>query len=168
MAGIRYLYITEDLKVIKVPIPKGSAFKAVPGHKNQSVLCVELLYETENRVPVTIWRIIFNRIELDENGQYDLTTDEVSKNMRNVMLFSNQTPESLSEGDDPLPIPSSMTIPTRAQRKALLEYIKNKMPTLHSEAAYMVQQAVAIAEEQNKRYRKLILDAAKIRKLNRE
>ena len=29
MAGIRYLYITEDLKVIKVPIPKGSAFKAV-------------------------------------------------------------------------------------------------------------------------------------------
>lgn len=163
MPGMRNLYLANN-SVFKVPQPKESVFKAIPALKNQSVLWVELVYETKDKVPVSILKISFNRIDLDDNGQYKLTFDELTKSMRNINLFSFQTPESLGSGNEPLPIPSSLAIPTSAERKALLEYIVDKMPTLKHEAAYSVQKAIANAEAINKEYRDLIIAAAKIRK----
>lgn len=163
MPGIRNLYIVND-SVIKVPQPKGSTFKAIPSLKNRSVLWVEIIYETKNRVPDSIWRIIFNRIDLDDNGQYELTFDELTKKMRNITLFSFQTPETLGEGNEPLPIPSSIAIPTKTERKALIRYIIDRMPTLKKEAAFSVQAAVVHAEAIHNEYRNLIIKAAKYRR----
>lgn len=51
MSGTRWLYISNDLKVHKVPNPKNSKFKPIKELAGQEVLKVLLYYETFEKKP---------------------------------------------------------------------------------------------------------------------
>jgi len=97
MAGTRFLFISKEAQVYKVPIPKDFEYKAIPSLADQDVLEVILHYETRNRKPHKLICVSFQRLSLDNNGQYKLTDDEMNNRSRNFREFALHTPETLSE-----------------------------------------------------------------------
>lgn len=62
MGGIKWLYISKENKIYKVPNPKNGRFKEIKELSEQDVLKVMLYYRTKNRKPdKLVW---LNLIEL--------------------------------------------------------------------------------------------------------
>lgn len=167
LSGTRFLFISNDLDVYKIPIPKASIYKAVPQLANQSVLEVILYYETNERKPINLVDVWYNRLQLDSNGQYELTQKEIAYMSRNFILFSLQTPETLSKQEKPLPIPSALVMPTLSEKEALIKYIKKSMPKLYPQGAYVIERAIQSRTEINKKNTNLVKQAARLKRKNK-
>jgi len=149
-------------------IPKKFVYKAIPEIANQLVLEVNLYFETLNRKPWKLLNVSFDRIQLDEHGQYILTDDEVNNGMYNFTHFAFVTAEDLANRDEPLRIPKAIVIPDSKEKEILFKYIKQKYPDLwennaaevieisilsrkssHSELVEKVKKASAIRQNRN-------------------
>jgi hypothetical protein len=162
MSGIRYLFISNN-NVFKIPTPKDRIYKPIPQLANQDVLEIILYYETINRKPNKLLFISFDRMQLDNHGQYILTQEEINKGSRNFLLFAFQTPEILSKSDKPLPIPSTITIPTKSEKVCLKQYLKEYMPHIYTIGLHIIEKEIQTRNENNIKNIQFVKDAAKIR-----
>jgi len=129
MTGIKCLYITKDNNIYKIPAPNGNLYKPVPSLADEEVLFTILYYETINRIPSKLISANFDRIQLDNNGGYKLTIDEIKKRYYNFDNYGFSDAEWLSQKDC-LPLPQATIIPTPTEKEALHYYIKDKFPSL--------------------------------------
>jgi hypothetical protein len=130
LSGIKFLFIGGEGEIYPIPASKGSAYKAVPRLANESVLVVELFYETENRKP---WRLIyvgFDRVQLDGHGQYILTMEERGSKFYNISHFGLASAEELSKREEPIAIPKALVVPNAKEKDALISFMKRKYPIL--------------------------------------
>jgi len=164
MPGTRFLFISKEAQIYKVPIPKRFLYKAIPSLADQDVLGVILHYETRNRKPHKLIYVSFQRLSLDNNGQYKLTDDEMIKQTRNFREFAWHSPETLSEIDRPLPIPTAVAIPTQLEKDCLKEYLKEYMPQLVNSGSQVIESAIVSRNKINLENKRLILNASKLRK----
>ncbi|OOM70755.1 hypothetical protein CLPUN_51690 [Clostridium puniceum] len=129
MTGIKCLYITKDNHVYKIPVPNDNFYKPISHLSNQEVLFTLLYYETINRTPAKLIYANFDRIQLNDDGGYELTIDEIKKRYYNFDHYGFISAELLSQKEF-IPIPQATTIPTASEKEALYCYIKNKLPIL--------------------------------------
>lgn len=149
MSGIKFLYITGEGEVYPIPTPKDSVYKVVPKLANESVLEVNLFYETKNR---RSWRLIhvgFDRIQLDKYGQYTMTDEETSKSFFNFIHFGFATVKELTEREEPLAIPKAPVIPNVKEKVALISFIKRKCPFLWENSPQVVEQSIKSRQNQH-------------------
>lgn len=142
ISGLRFFYISGEVKIYSIPIPKRFVYKAIPELANQLVLEVNLFFETLNRKPWRLLNVSFDRIQLDENGQYTVTDEEVHKGMYNFNTFAYTTAEELSNRDIPLPIPKAIVIPDPKEKEVLVKYIKQKYPALWKNSADVIERSI--------------------------
>lgn len=77
--SIKYICVFENT-VHEIPLTKVKDGKMeAPIFSNQSVLKMEMVYETKNRKPNKILRIIFNNILFNSDGIYGYRSAYVSK-----------------------------------------------------------------------------------------
>lgn len=141
MSGVKFLYLSGE-EVYPIPIPKKFVFKAIPELAKKSVLEINLIYETCNRKP---WRLIdigFDRILLDEIGQYTLTDQEAHNGLYNFLNFGYTTPEELSKREDPSPIPKAIVVPDAKEKEVLIKYIKKKYPLLWENSPEVLERSI--------------------------
>jgi hypothetical protein len=163
MAGTRFLFITKDLQIHKIPIPNECIYKAIPSLANQEVLEVIIHYETINRKPNKLIFVSFQRLLLNANGQYRLTNDEIDERSRNFIEFAYYTPETLSKKEGPLSIPTTLTLPTQIEKECLKDYIKKNMSKLVATGYSVIEREIASRKKINLENKKLIIEASKFR-----
>lgn len=129
MPGIMYLYIARDYSLHKIPILNGKVYKPVPTLANEEVLFTLLYYETIARKPSKLILANFDRFQLNSNGSYELTIDEIKKRYYNFDNYGFINAELLSE-EDCIQIPQATILPTNKEKYALYNYIKEKYPSL--------------------------------------
>jgi hypothetical protein len=131
MTGIMCLYITGDCEVHKIPIPNGKVYKPIPTLADEEVLFTMLYYETINKKPSKLILANFDRFQLDSNGSYELTIDEIKKRYYNFDNYGFINAELLSK-ENCLQIPQATILPTANEKNSLYNYIKEKYPSLWS------------------------------------
>jgi hypothetical protein len=161
--SFKVLYISEK-EVYPIPIPKKFVYKAIPELANKSVLGVNMIYEIQNRKP---WRLInfsFDRILLDENGQYIFTAEESNKKSYNFIEFALVTPEELSRREEPLPIPQTIVIPDAKEKETLIKYIKQKYPLLWDNSPEVLEKSIRSYIAKHNKLKDLVKKASAIKK----
>ncbi len=129
MSGIMCLYIARDYSIHKIPIPNGKVYKPVPTLANEEILFTLLYYETIARKPSKLILANFDRFQLNSDGGYELTIDEIKKRYYNFDNYSFINAEFLSK-EECIRIPQATILPTNAEKYALYSYIKKKYPSL--------------------------------------
>src|SRR5699024_3901109 len=125
---IKYLCILKD-KVVEIPVSKiknGNMIKKELS--GETVLKVEMIYETENRKPSKIVNMNFNKITLDKHGDYDVNSTSKSDNLQVKLeyIFSDFSVDEIKA----LPIPIAPSIPTNEEILIIKTYLDNKYPLL--------------------------------------
>lgn len=143
MGGVKWLYISSDEKVFKVPNPKHNRYKAVKELAGQNVMKVMLYYATKDRKPERLLIVQFDRIRLDTEGIYELTDEEMSKVMQNALHFMYATPQQLASNGGPVVLPIAPSVPTAKEKVALYAYLNSKIPSLGEEAPKIVEKTIA-------------------------
>ena len=162
-SSVKLLYISSERKVYKIPQPKGNIYKAIPELAEQEVLIVSLIYEIRERKP---WRLItmyFDRIELDKQGQYQWTKEEMSSKMHNAIHFGFTTPEELSERTQVV-IPEAPVNPTKFEIEVLKEYLKTQEPNLWKNSPEILGFSIRANEVVYKKLKNMVKKASEIKR----
>ena len=167
MSGIKFLFIGGEGEVYPIPASKGSAYKAVPRLANESVLVVELFYETENRKP---WRLIyvgFDRVQLDGHGQYLQTMEERGSKFYNIIHFGLASAEELSKREEPIAIPKALVVPNAKEKDALISFMKRKYPILWENSPEAIELSIQSRLNTHSDLVNLVKKSTVIRRKNR-
>ena len=164
MSSLRMILISEDSKVFKIPIPKEMVYKPVKQLSNQRVLQVTFYYETYDRKPSQLLKIYFDRIDLDDKGQYSYTDDERLRHFRNISIFTLQTPETYSDSTQEVTIPTASEVPTLKEKEAIINYFKDKMPQFYPQGCYILEKAIHESLERNEANKNFMKEVARLRK----
>ena len=126
---IKFLCILKD-QVVEIPVSKIKNGKIIKNElSGETVLKVEMIYETENRKPLKIVNMNFNKITFDRHGVYDVNNTSASKNFQVKLeyIFSH-----FSNADEikALPIPIAPSIPTDEEVLTIKTYLDKKYPLL--------------------------------------
>lgn len=157
-----YFYISNKGQVYKIAKPIYSVYKAVPALANQDVLITMLYYKTLNRKPHELSIVSFHRAKLNNNGGYEFTQEEIDKELINFKNYAFSTAESLSIGNNPIPIPvAPNNVPTSIEKDALYSYLKEKYPELWINCPYLVEQLIKDIEEHFNNQKKLVKEGLK-------
>jgi len=167
MSGLRYLFISNDLKVYRIPSPKDGVYKAVPQLADQLVLEVILYYDTKDRKPYRLLNVFYDRLRLDSEGKYENTQQETEIRLRNFYLFGFQTPETLSKEEEPIPIPSTIVTPTSPEKDSLIKHIKSTMPLLYPGSVYVIEKSIQSCLKANKRDIDFVKEVARLKYMNK-
>ncbi|WP_458125859.1 hypothetical protein [Paenibacillus sp. Z3-2] len=143
MSGSRWLYLSNDLKVHRVPKPKNSKFKPIKELAGQEVLKVHLYYETFEKKPSKLLLLQFDRVTLDSEGSYELTQEEMDKALYNFNEFGFVTPEELAQRDGPLSLPIAPVLPTIQEKNTLYNYLKENLNPLSHNAPYIMEERIS-------------------------
>jgi len=157
MAGFLNLCICTDGKVIKVPNVKWDNNKGIIELSEQEVLHVHIAYELEERNPSGIIGIWFDRLLLDELGQYTLNKNHPA--LQNFINYSLASAEDLCERGGPLTIPAAPVVPTQFEKEALNTYLKNKYPVLLKNSPQTIELTINRLNEQHREYIDLVKKA---------
>lgn len=163
MPGIAYFYITCENQIIKVRQPKEDGFKPISHLANEEVIIVEIAYTTTNRKPVSTSFVSFSRVTLDDNGIYRISEEELRDVVNDLDTLSLGALH-IAESNGPLVIPRARFIPTNEQKNIVIQYIKKEYPTLYQTVAYKIQEYCETVFYRNEKKRKLIKEAARLRK----
>jgi hypothetical protein len=163
VSGIRWLFISNDCRVFRIPKPKNWVYKPVKELSGQEVLEVILYYETRDRKPFKLLRIEFDRIRLDPKGKYVFNDEDRERGMYNFLEFELTTPEKLANSDRPLAIPIAPVTPLPKEKAVLYAYLKGKLPILAKEAPLVLENAIQFAEQTHQKFIKLIKQAKKLK-----
>lgn len=139
MSGVKWLYISTENKIYKVPNPKNGKFKEIKELSEQDVLKVMLYYKTKNRRPDKLVMLEFDRITLDSEGVYELTDKRQSKVLQNAFQFIYNRPQELA---DPFELPLAPKVPSNNEKIALYEYLNKKFPNLGKDAPAIVENEI--------------------------
>ncbi|WP_155592052.1 hypothetical protein [Lysinibacillus cavernae] len=143
MGGIKWLYISKENKVYKVPNPKNGKFKAIKELSEQDVLKVMLYYRTKNRKPAKLVMVEFDRITLDSQGMYEVTDERQRRMLQNAFQFLYNTPQQLAENKSTFELPLAPTVPSTIEKKALYGYLNQNLPNLGNDAPAIVENAIS-------------------------
>lgn len=125
-----HLFITFKGQIYKVPNPRNGVFKEVQDLANSSVLYVCLAYEILNRKPFKTVQMWYDRININSNGQYIITDEEIQKKMRNYKNFGfEQIIEAAFDMNIP-EIPDAPALPNSVQKEGLRKYFQSKYSVL--------------------------------------
>lgn len=167
MSGVKWFYISNEGKIFNVPQPKHWVFKPILELANQWVLEVCLYYETKNRKPAHLISISFDRIKLDNKGQYRLTSDETNMKLRDFLEYGFTTAEELSKKTDPWSIPDAPIIPNQNEKDALIQFLKSQYPLLWNGCPQIIEKEIIQKEAIHKKKLELIRRAIKLKKSKR-
>ncbi|KUO77479.1 MAG: hypothetical protein APF81_04740 [Desulfosporosinus sp. BRH_c37] len=167
MSGIKFLFISGEGEVYPVPVLKKSNYKAVPMLANESVLVVELFYEIENRKPLRLIYVGFDRIQLDGHGQYILTMEEKVSKSYNIHHFGLASAEELSKREDPIAIPMAPIVPNTKEKEALISFIKRKYPILWENSPEIVELSIQSRFNKHSDLVNLVKKSTVIRRINK-
>ncbi|MHB1167141.1 MAG: hypothetical protein ACYC0N_01205 [Carboxydocellales bacterium] len=165
LAGFKWLYLSREGKIYKLPNPKGNAFKPIPELANQEVLEVSIVYVTMDRRPHRLLSIAFNRVRLNGDGQFILTEEERKRNLRNFLNFGLVTAKQLSERDTPLPIPDAPTTPNDIEKRILTDYLKKELPILWQSDPGMLERVIFLRNQTHIKMSNLVKEASRIRRI---
>jgi hypothetical protein len=163
LGGTKWLFISKELKVMKISQPNNQVYKPVPSLAGQVVLEVILYYETMSRKPSKLVLVEFDRIQLDENGGYAVNDDERRRALHNFFEFGMTTPEEKAEGDQPLALPIPPVIPAIKEKEALYSYLKLKYPVLAFSAPIIVENKINFSKETHRTHIEFVKKVMKLR-----
>jgi hypothetical protein len=154
--SVKYILVFNN-NVLEVPMSKLNKGKFInPELSNQNVLKIEMIYETNNRKPYNIIRILFDRINFDKNGVYymdDSLTEENSIKLEYVMYSIN----SELIDPQPLPIPKAPIIPSKGEIEIIKGYLTKKYPFLLNNSPnaleYWIKRSKEIYEEDLRKFK---------------
>lgn len=167
MSGVRFLYISQEGKVFRVPQPKNNRFKAVQELSDQVVLKVLLYYETEDRKPSKLLLVEFDRIQLDSEGVYELSDTEINKVIGNAFEYIFATPEEMAKSHRPFVIPLAPSLPDEIEKKALYDYLELKLPLLRKDAPLITEKTINKLNKIHEEKLTLVKEANKLRNKNK-
>lgn len=162
MTGIMCLYITSKCDICKIPIPNGKVYKPIPSLANEEVLFTMLYYETLDRKPSNLIIANFDRFQLDANGGYELTLDEIKKRYYNFDNYGFVDSELLSENNC-IQIPQATVLPTENEKEALYNYIKEKYPSLWRNFCERIESYIQNCIHNDLELKKLVKKASLLR-----
>lgn len=137
--SIKYICVFENT-VHEIPLTKVKDGKMeAPIFSNQSVLKMEMVYETKNRKPNKILRIIFNNILFNSDGIYDYGAASVSKEFQVKLEYIMS---GIGLESSPLPIPIAPVIPSNKEVELLKNHLNNKYPLLLFNSPYALEEAI--------------------------
>jgi len=166
MGGIKWLYISEENKIYKVPNPKNGKFKEINELSEQDVLKVMLYYRTKNRKPDKLVMVEFDRITLDSQGGYEVTDGRKRRMLQNAFQFIYNTPQQLADSISPFELPLAPSVPSNIEKKALYEFLNQNFPNLGNDAPAIVENAISSLKKIHQKKIDLIKEANKLRKSN--
>lgn len=167
MSGIIHLYVYDN-KVFKIPSPKDRTHKAILELANKDVLYTYLVYTTKNRKPDTLTDVFFDKISLDNEGQYRLTKKEIDRKSFNFIHFGFQTIKSLSESEELWIIPQAPVIPNSQEISIILKYLFGNYPSLATNALWVIDSYIADVTQHHKKTIDMIKKAKKLKIHNKE
>lgn len=143
---VKYICVTDEA-VYEIPFYqiKGGKF---PRRElaSQTVIMMEMTYETKNRRPFTIIRIVFERVTFDKHGIYDARAVSDSEEFAVKRAY---TLSQLDEITDPLPIPIAPVILTEIEINAIKAYLNRKYPALLKNAPSAIEEWIAVSKEKH-------------------
>ncbi|MBK3495041.1 hypothetical protein JFL43_09245 [Viridibacillus sp. YIM B01967] len=142
MSGVKWLYISTENKIYKVPNPKNGKFKEIKELSEQDVLKVMLYYKIKNRRPDKLVMLEFDRITLDSEGVYELTDKRQSKVLQNAFQFIYNRSQELANNKSPFELPLAPKVPSNNEKIALYEYLNKKFPNLGKDAPAIVENEI--------------------------
>ena len=145
---VKYICVV-DGEVSEIPFykVKNGQFPK-PEFANKTGIMMEMVYETRNRKPYKIYRVVFEHVTFDEQGIYNSRTSE---NQRKFCVKLKYLFTDLYEPLEPLPIPIAPIIPTDDEITALKDYINRKYPALLKNSPTIIEDRIA---ESKKNYAK--------------
>ncbi len=157
MIQSRYLFVSREGKVIKIARPKDCKYKSVPQLAGEDVLEVILYYRNKDRKPHKLVMVEFDRFHLDSQGNYVQTEEDRKRIFHNFFSFGMANLlEGIEEKEDkPLPIPVAPIIPTIAEKKALYDYINEKLPNFTTDAPYVVENRIKAVKEKYEEFKSM-------------
>lgn len=75
--SIRYILVDDDDKVFRIPAARynrlrdGDPKEALPEYKDSMLRYAEVIVELENRIPVSIVRVVYGYLKMDSEGKAD-------------------------------------------------------------------------------------------------
>lgn len=166
MGGIKWLYISKENNIYKIPNPKNGRFKEIKELSEQDVLKVMLYYRTKNRKPDKLVMVEFDRITLDSQGVYKVTDERQRRMLQNAFQFIYNTPQQLADSKSPFELPQAPSVPSNIEKKALYEYLDQNFPNLGNDAPAIVENAISSLKKIHEKKINLIKEANKLRKSN--
>ncbi|MCL1694585.1 hypothetical protein [Lysinibacillus sp. BPa_S21] len=163
MSGVKWLYISKECKVYKVPNPKNGKFKELKELSGQDVLKVMLYYETKDRKPDKLIFVEFDRVNLDSEGIYELNDERNSKVLKNAFQFIYNTPQELADNKSPFELPLAPSVPSINEKIALYEYLNKKFPNLGKNAPVVVENKICSLKKIHQEKINMIKEANKLR-----
>ncbi|MCY7751759.1 hypothetical protein MOB25_00180 [Bacillus haynesii] len=163
MTGTRWIFISEDCKVFRVPQPKNLVYKPISELSDQEVLEVILFYETKDRKPSKLLTVQFNRLRLNSSGKYEMNDEDTRRSMHNFFEFGMATPEDIAKRDRPLALPIAPVVPLASEKEALYLYLKEKLPSLAEDAPIVVEKVIQFLKQTHQKHIKLIKQAKKLK-----
>lgn len=140
---VKYLYVLDGV-VYEIPISRIKNGEVVNVElAGKTVLMMELIYETKDRKPFKLSRIVFEDIIFDCDGIYNFGDSIASKSIIEY-AFSGIGMESA-----PLPIPIAPTIPTE-EVISIKNYLNRKYPYLLINSPVAIEQSIAKSIEHHK------------------
>ena len=143
----KFICFLED-EVYEIPVYKikdAKMFK--PELANQSVIMMNIIYETKNRRPNELFHVNFSKPTFVEDGVYDYGAESTSDRMA-VMLEYVFVP-LLSEEVDALPIPPAPVIPTEKELEIFKTYLNEKYPNLLLNSPDMIERCVGQSKQRH-------------------
>ncbi|MGE7986088.1 hypothetical protein [Lysinibacillus fusiformis] len=166
MGGIKWLFISKEHKVFKVPNPKNGRFKEIKELSEQDVLKVMLYYRTKNRKPDKLVMVEFNRITLDSQGVYEVTDESKKRKLQNAFQFIYNTPQQLSDNRSPFELPLAPIVPSDMEKQVLYDYLNRNFQNLGKDAPAIVENAISSLKKIHEKKINFIQEANKLRETN--
>lgn len=168
MSGIRWLFISKDYKVYRIPKPKKHVYKPIKDLSGQEVLEVILYYETRDRKPFKLLTVHFDRLSLNAEGRYMMSDEDRDRSFYNVFEFGIGTPEELAKRDKPLAIPIAPVTPSSAEKEALYTYLGEELPELAKDAPIIVEKLIGYSKESHQKNINLIKQSKRLKEAKYE
>lgn len=146
---IKYLCVLKD-EVVELPVSRiEDGIVTKKELANKTVLKVEMIYETENRKPAYLKRIIFDRATFDSHGVYNFFNESSENEFKTKLeyIFSD-----LYNSNDrsSLPIPVAPTIPTDEEIEIFKHYVNRKYPLLLKNSPLAFENAIYKSKAKHK------------------
>lgn len=145
---LKYICILDD-KVFEIPVSKmkdGKMFKSEL--KNKTVIMMEIIYETKDRRPNQLTRIVFSKPTFDHEGIYDY--GEKAESPETAVMIEYIFSSITSDEESPLPIPIAPVIPTQKEIEIYKSYLNEKYPNLLKNSPNAIEHSIAKSKQRHK------------------
>lgn len=145
---VKYLCLLDE-EVYEIPSSKVKNGKFLKEElAGRTAMMMEMTYETENRRPFKINRVVFERAAFDEHGIYD---SNHPANLKKFCIKLKYLYFALYDCSEPLPIPSAPVVPTEKELAIFKAYLYRKYPALLKNSPAAIEDWIAKSLEIHKK-----------------